>query len=242
MQVALGRCLLLACVALAAYAGEAALAEAPPAWAPAAYAQVAKTRDGIGKAYLGREIAHYMSHEGAPWLERPEREREEEPSRMLRALALRPDMVVADFGCGSGYLTAKIAPLVARVLAVDIQQEMVDLVAAKARELKLTNVEPLRCTETDPKLPAGALDLVLLVDVYHEISEPIEVVRGIRAALKPGGRLVLVEYRGEDPAVPIKPLHKMTEAQARREMASFGMRWVETIGILPRQHILVFAR
>lgn len=218
----------------------------PPAEAPLPpppYETRAPHRDGIGKVYLGREIAKVMGHEAIGWLERPEREREEAPARVIEALDLRPGDVVADIGAGSGYFAFRIAPRVAprgRVLAVDIQPEMLEHLRAKAERLGVPNVAPVRGSETDPNLPAGGVDLVLMVDVYHEFSYPWEMMAAIRRSLKPGGRVALVEYRGEDPAVPIKPLHKMTEAQVRREMEAAGLRWARTVGTLPRQHILVF--
>lgn len=201
--------------------------------------------DGIGKFYLGREISRVMGHQAADWLERPEREAEERTTRLLEQLALRPGHVVADIGCGTGYHVRRMAPMVnpgGRVYGVDIQPEMLELLNRGMREGGLTNVVPLLGTITDPRLPPGSVDLALLVDVYHEFDHPREMMLGIRRALKPGGRVVLVEFRGEDPKVPIKRLHKMTEAQVRREMAAVPLEWVETIGVLPWQHILVFRK
>lgn len=201
--------------------------------------------NGIGKFYLGREIAHVMGHPAAVWLERPEREREEEPTKLVEALELKPGMVVADVGVGTGYFAFRMAPKLGeagRVLGVDIQPEMLEKLKAKAAALGVKNVEGVLGEEQDPKLPEGKLDLVLMVDVYHEFSHPYEMMTAIRKALKPGGRVVLVEYRKEDPAVPIKEVHKMTEAQARKEMAAAGLDWVKTVGTLPRQHILIFAK
>jgi protein-L-isoaspartate O-methyltransferase len=201
--------------------------------------------DGIGKFYLGREIAHVMGHQAADWLERPEREEEERPSLLLEALKLKPGEAVADIGAGTGYYSRRMAKLVGEkgtVYAVDIQQEMLDLLTNKMAELKIQNVKPILGTITDPKLPHASIDLVLMVDVYHEFDHPYEMTKAICDGLKPGGRLVFVEFRGEDPNVPIKVVHKMTEAQVRKEMAVHPLHWVETSEVLPRQHIIVFKK
>src|SRR6266404_5039447 len=198
--------------------------------------------DGIGKFYMGREIAHVMGHQVADWLERPERENEERPGLLLEALGLKAGESVADIGAGSGYYTRRLARLVGEkgiVYAVDIQPEMLDLLTNKMAELKIHNVRPILGEVTDPKLPASSVDLVLMVDVYHEFDHPYEMVKAMIASLKPGGRLVFVEFRGEDPKVPIKPLHKMTEAQVRREMSVQPLQWFETKEVLPRQHIFM---
>lgn len=201
--------------------------------------------DGIGKFYLGREIAHVMGHQGIDWLERPERETEERPDLLTPALNVQPGQVVADLGAGSGYHTWRLAKAVGpagRVYAVDIQLEMLDALRQRMAARQVTNVVTVLGTVEDPKLPDTALDLVLLVDVYHEFSHPREMLAGVRRALKPGGRIVLVEFRAEDPKVPIKPLHKLSEAQARRELEANGFEWVETIRTLPWQHVLAFRR
>lgn len=201
--------------------------------------------DGIGKWFLGREIAHYMTHHGAPWLERPEREIEERPNTLVDALGLRPGMVVGDVGAGSGYLTWRMAQRVGpqgRVYASDIQPEMIAILRTNMATRGITNVVPVLSLPTDPRLPTNSLDLILLVDVYHECDHPFEMTRAMVDSLKPGGRLVFVEYRGEDRWVPIKPLHKMTELQVRREMALHPLQFVQTRRELPRQHILVFQR
>lgn len=203
------------------------------------------TPDGLGKWFLGREIAHYMSHQGAPWLERPEREEEERTSLVLPALGLRPGDQVADVGAGSGYFTWRMAKAVGpdgRVYANEIQPEMLAILSTNVAAHGVTNVVPVLGSTTDPKLPTNALDLVLLVDVYHEFDHPYEMTQAIAQSLKPGGRLVLVEFRGEEKWVPIKPLHKMTEAQVKRELALHPLEWVETLKVLPRQHILIFRR
>lgn len=201
--------------------------------------------DGIGKVYCGREIAQVMGHQGADWLERPERETEENPDAVLQALACRPGDHVADIGCGTGYFAWRLAGKVGskgKVYGVDIQPEMLDLLARRMKDRGVTNVVGVLGTDQDPKLPAGALDLVLMVDVYHEFDHPFEMMQGIVRALKPGGRVAFVEYRGEDPQVPIKPLHKMTEAQVRKEMEALPLAWVETVRTLPRQHLMVFRK
>ena len=201
--------------------------------------------NGIGKFYMGREIAQVMGHLAADWLDRPEREREEAPGKLLEALKLKPGDVVADIGAGSGYFTFRLAERVGpkgKVLAVDIQPEMLDLIRKRMKERKVTNVEVIRGTETDPKLPAGAVDLILMVDVYHEFSFPYEMTTAMVKALKPGGRLVFVEYRLEDPEVPIKLVHKMSQKQVLKEMEPHPLRWAGTTETLPRQHIIIFKK
>jgi SAM-dependent methyltransferase len=201
--------------------------------------------NGIGKFYMGREIAHVMGHEGADWLERPEREEEEKPELLLKALKLKPGDAAADIGAGTGYYSWRMAKAVGvkgAVYAVDIQQEMLDLLAEKMTERKIANVKGVLGTITDPKLPTASLDLVLMVDVYHEFDHPYEMMEGICKALKPGGRVVFVEFRSEDPKVPIKEVHKMSEAQVRKEMAAQPLEWLETIETLPWQHIIVFKK
>jgi len=200
--------------------------------------------DGIGKFYLGREIAHVMGHQGADWLERPERTEEERPDKMIQLLGLKPGDIVADIGAGTGYISWRMAQNVApngKVYGVDIQQEMLDLLGANMKQRGITNVVPLLGSETDPKLPPNSVDLVVMVDVYHEFSEPYEMMQNIVKALKPGGRVAFVEYRAEDPLVPIKRAHKMSEAQVKKEAAEAGLVWEKTISVLPRQH-LIFVR
>ncbi len=208
--------------------------------------KAAHDRDGIGKIYFGREIAQVMGHQGASWLERPERQTEERTDVLLDALALGPGEVVADIGAGSGYFSWRMAQKVGAqgvVYAVDIQQEMLDLLMSQMRRRQVGEiVRPVLGTVQDPKLPAESVDTILLVDVYHEFDFPYEMAQAMIRALKPGGRLVLVEYRGEDPAVPIKRLHKMTEAQVQREMAVHPVQFEKNIPTLPRQHILIFRK
>jgi len=202
------------------------------------------SRDGIGKFYLGREISQVMGHLGAGWLERPTREQEERTDLLLERLPLDRDDVVADLGAGTGYFSLPIARRVpdGRVLAVDIQPEMLALIESRMATEGIKNIELVLATERDPRLPAGAVDLVLIVDAYHEFAYPREVMQAVFGALRPGGRIVLIEYRAEDPGVWIKPLHKLSEAQARLELESVGLRWVETQDFLPQQHFLVFEK
>jgi SAM-dependent methyltransferase len=207
------------------------------------YVYATPSRDGIGKRYMGREISHVMGHQGASWLERDDREREERTDLLVAELGLNNTDVVADIGAGTGYFVFRISPLVpqGKVLAVDIQQEMLDIVAARAED-SANNIVPVLGTINDINVPAESVDLILLVDAYHEFSHPREMGESMVRALKPGGRIALVEYRAEDPTVPIKPLHKMSEAQAMREMSALGLRWIETRDSLPQQHLIFFAK
>jgi ubiquinone/menaquinone biosynthesis C-methylase UbiE len=201
--------------------------------------------DGIGKFYLGREIAHVMGHQAADWLERPEREQEEHSDRLVDELNIQPDQVAADIGAGTGYFSRRLAEKVGphgKVLAVDIQPEMLDLLTNRMASFGITNVVPILGTPTNPSLPPRAVDLVLLVDVYHEFDYPYEMMHAICQSLKPSGRVVFVEFRAEDPQVPIKPLHKMSVAQVRKEMALQPLTCVQTNEVLPWQHILVFRK
>lgn len=201
--------------------------------------------DGIGKFYLGREIAHVMGHEGAAWLERVTREKEERTDLLVPALKLSVGSTIADIGCGSGYYTRRLARAAGKsglVFAVDIQPEMLQNLTNRLAAEKIENVKPILGNDIDPKLPDGALDLILMVDVYHELDHPFEMIESMCHDLKPKGRLVLVEFRGEDPNVPIKRLHKMTEAQVRKEMEAHPLDWMETITNLPQQHVIVFRK
>ena len=200
--------------------------------------------DGTGKFYHGRDIAQVMGHQGAGWLERSGREEEEGTDVLIDALDLQPDDVVADIGAGSGYFTFRISPRVPRgkVLAVDIQPEMLEIIQQKQRDEGGNNVQTILGTVDNPRLPADSVDWVLLVDAYHEFSHPYEMMRDIADALAPGGRVALVEYREEDPSVMIKPRHKMTEAQAVREMKAVGLKLLENKDVLPQQHLMVFGK
>ena len=185
-----------------------------------------------------------MSHQGIYWLERGTRESEERTDLLMDALDLKPGMTVADIGAGSGYFTVPMAKRVAPgiVYGTDIQPEMLAFLEARARTEKLTNIKGILGDTGDAMLPVASVDLVLLVDAYHEFDQPLEMMTSIARALKPGGRVALVEYRGEDPEVPIKPLHKMTEAQARRELEAAGLMWIRTDARLPLQHLMWFGK
>ena len=213
-----------------------------PAQAASEYETCRRTADGIGKCYMGREIAQVMGHTGAAWLERAEREEEERPSILIRNLELQPQHSVADIGAGTGYFAFRMAPLVpqGKVFAVDIQPEMLQIMERRKRDGDVRNVQTVLGTIDDPKLAEKSVDLVLMVDVYHEFSHPREMMLAIVRALRPGGRVALVEYRAEDPGVPIKRLHKMSEAQAIREMSAAGLQHVQTRNVLPWQHLMFF--
>jgi ubiquinone/menaquinone biosynthesis C-methylase UbiE len=186
-----------------------------------------------------------MGHEGAGWLERDERASDERPDLLVEALSLRPGMTVADIGAGTGYFSWRIAQRIGptgRVLAVDVQPEMLVLLDREMKKRRVANVKTVLGSTTDPNLPAGSVDLVVMVDVYHEFDRPREMLAALVRALKPGGRMVFVEYRAEDASVPIKPLHKMSEGQVRREAAAAGLQWMETVETLPWQHIVIFTK
>lgn len=206
--------------------------------------RVVHSADGIGKFYMGREIAKVMGHTEALWLERPSREVTEQPQQVIDALDLKPTDVVADIGAGTGYFSFRISPKVpqGKVLAVDIQPEMIDIMNFLKKENNITNVEPILGSVTNSNLPDDTVDLALMVDAYHEFEYPREVMEGVVRSLKPGGRVVLVEYRRENPLIPIKALHKMTQNQARKEMKAVGLRWRETKNFLPQQHLMVFEK
>ena len=201
-------------------------------------------RAPIDGFFRGRQIARFMTFHGADWLTRPERETEEEPEKLLDSLGIRPSDTVADLGAGNGYFSLRLARRASRgkVLAVDIQKKMLEFLEARAKRKGVKNIESVLATPTDPRLPDNAVDLVLLVDVYHELSRPAKVMASVRRSLRKDGRIVLVEYRGEDPRVPIKPLHRMLERQAIAELKALGFRWIETKRFLRRQHVLIFGR
>jgi len=202
------------------------------------------SHDGIGKVYMGREISHVMGHLGAGWLERSSREQEERTDLLVKNMVLRPTDIVVDLGAGTGYFTFPMAAQVTegKVLAVDIQPQMLAIIEKRKASKNLTNIETILATETDPRIPAASADVVLLVDAYHEFSYPREVMQGVVKGLKSGGRVVLVEYRGEHPQVPIKRLHKMTTQQAKKEMLAAGLQWLKTDNYLPQQHVMIFAK
>lgn len=208
------------------------------------YRLQAASRDGIGKIYMGREISHVMGHRGAGWLERSRRLYEEQPNRVVQEMALAPDAEVADIGAGTGYFSFRLAAQVpdGQVFAVDIQPEMLERMRQRMRREGIANLTLVLGNENDPRLAPASIDAVLLVDAYHEFAYPWEMMQAIVTALRPGGKVFLVEYRGEDARVPIKPLHKMTEAQARREMAAVGLVHLETRDFLPSQHFMIFKK
>jgi ubiquinone/menaquinone biosynthesis C-methylase UbiE len=195
--------------------------------------------------YMGRRVADVMSYQGADWLVRAEREQEEHPEQMLDSLKIPEGATVADVGAGVGYTSLRLARRVGpkgTVFATDLQPQMLKMLTANAREAGAENIKPILCTPVDPKLPEGKVDLILMVDVYHECSDPVATLKGLRAALKPGGRLVLVEFRGEDPDVPIKPEHKMTLPQVRRELEPQGFTFKDSLEFLPWQHVIIFEK
>ncbi len=195
--------------------------------------------------YMDREIAQTMHYSGAEWLLRDVREREERCSRMLANLGIESGMTICDMGCGNGFYSLQLARIVGprgRILAVDIQPEMLAMLRDRAERTGIENISPILGSLHDPRLPERIADLILLVDVYHEFSHPPQMLAAMRRALKPGGRLVLVEYRAEDPAVPIKPLHKMSREQIMKELPANGFRLAKQFEQLPWQHMMFFAR
>ena len=191
----------------------------------------------------GRRIAPVMGVEGAAWLDRPEREQEEAPAKAIAALDIRPGHNVADVGAGSGYYTMLLADAVGergRVYATDVQPEMLALIQKKLDARGVRHVELIAGTDTDARLPAGAIDVALLVDVYHELQRPQLFLRSLKRALRRDGRLVLIEFRKESSWVPIREEHKMSIEEARVELEAEGWRFERVIDVLPWQHILVF--
>jgi ubiquinone/menaquinone biosynthesis C-methylase UbiE len=209
------------------------------------YSQIPASRDGIGKSFMGREIARVMGHQAADWLERPERLQEERPDLLISELDLKPGMSVADIGAGTGYHSSRMAQLVGKtgkIFAVDIQREMLSLLDKSMKSQGIFNVVPVLGSEKDPKLAAASIDLIIMVDVYHELAFPAEMLSAMVAALKPKGRIAFVEFKEEDPNVPIKAVHKMSEAQIRKEASAFGLQWLRTSKALPWQHVVVFEK
>jgi ubiquinone/menaquinone biosynthesis C-methylase UbiE len=202
--------------------------------------------DGIGKFYMGREISHVMGHQGASWLERPSRKQEERTDLLIESLPIKEGDVIADIGAGSGYFAWQFAKRVGesgKVLAVDIQPEMLEILEEQMEKRGVADrVEGVLGSITDPNLPTDSVDLAIMVDVYHELSHPYEMTVRMVEGLKPGGLLVFVEYRAEDPSVRIKRLHKMTEAQVKKEMTVQNLEYVKTIDVLPQQHIVLFRK
>ena len=208
------------------------------------YSYKSASYDGIGKVYLGREISFIMGFHGKDWLERHTRELEEGVSLAIENLPISEESIVADIGAASGYYTFRMAPLVpqGKVYAVEIQKEAIQYLAEESARLGFDNVIPIMGSDKTPNLPESSIDLALMVDVYHELEYPEEMLKAIWHALKPDGKLLLIEYRGEDPSVPIKPLHKMTIKQARRELEANGFELTEIGHFMPMQHFLVFSK
>jgi precorrin-6B methylase 2 len=200
--------------------------------------------NGIGKWYMGREIAYVMGYHGIDWLERPERESEEKTEKLIKNLDIAQDDVIADIGAGSGYHSFRMAPLVSNgtIYALDIQDEMLAVIESKKTAEKIANIETVKGSERSVNLPKNSVDKVLMVDVYHEFSHPKEMLESIVEALKPGGKIFLIEYRKENKWVPIKEVHKMSEAQAVKEFEAAGLQLMKNEGNLPWQHCMVFEK
>ncbi len=200
--------------------------------------------NGIGKWYKGREIAHVMGFQGMEWLERPEREQEENSSKLIKNMDIQPTDVIADIGAGSGFHVFKMAPKASQgmIYAVDIQPEMLSEISRRKKATDTDNVELVLGDEKSVNLPINAIDKILMVDVYHEFNFPVEMIASMRASLKQNGAIYLIEYRGEDPNIPIKTIHKMTESQAVKEFEANGFELRENIDNLPWQHCMVFVK
>lgn len=208
------------------------------------YTTKAGDPNGIKKWYMGRQIAQVMSHYGIDWLERQEREMEENTTQLLKNLAIKPGMVIADIGAGSGYHSTLLSKMVGpgKVYAVDVEPEMIAYLNDRIKLEGTKNIVPVLSTEQSVSIPANTIDMMLLVDVYHEFSYPYEMTLSMLNALKPGGKLVLVEFRSEDPMVPIKTIHKMSETQAVKELKAAGFNFDKNISNLPWQHCLIFRK
>ena len=200
--------------------------------------------NGIGKWYMGREIAYVMGYQGIGWLERSEREKEENVSKLIKNMRIKPNDVIADIGAGSGYHAFRMASLAPNglVYAVDIQTEMLMAIENKKTFSKISNIETILGTEKSVEIPINSVDKILMVDVYHEFSFPVEMIASMKSALKSNGQLFLIEYRAEDPLVPIKTIHKMSENQAVKEMKVAGFKLLKNIENLPWQHCMVFVK
>lgn len=235
---------ILTCLVLAG-SPPASAANAPGTPTTPRYEEHPPSRDGTGRFFMGREIAMVMGHQGAEWLERPERIREESPELLHELLGLKRGMTVADIGAGTGYHSWRMARAVGssgKVYAVDIQPEMLAQIATNMPRHGVSNVIGILGTPKSPQLPTNSLDLVLMVDVYHEFDHPFEMLDAITRSLKPKGRVAFVEFRAEDTLVPIKALHKMTEAQVRKEAELHDLVWIETRRELPWQHLILFRK
>jgi precorrin-6B methylase 2 len=209
-----------------------------------AYSYRKASSGGTGKFYFGREIAAIMDASGSDWLERSSRPKEENTEQIVKSMKLKPDMVVADIGAGTGYYTFRMAKRVTngKVYAVEIQDELINMLNKKKTETSADNVEVVRGDTLSVNLPANAIDMAVLVDVYHELLWPREIIESVNKSLKSDGKILLVEYRGEDPQVRIRPLHKTTVAQLTREMLANGFVLDRQIDTLPIQHFLLFRR
>ncbi len=208
------------------------------------YTYTSASRDGIGKIYLGREIAHVMGAAGSEWLERSNRQQEEHSQQAIDSLPLQPNSTVADIGAGTGYYTFRIAAKIpaGKIYAVDVQDEMIAQLESKKKQSHINNVEIIKCNETSPNLPANSVDLAIMVDVYHELEYPHEMLHSLYKALKPTGKLLLLEYRAEDASIPIKPLHKLNVQQANKELAANGFILYQRKEFLPIQHYLLYKK
>lgn len=229
------------CVLLLTSVGCTANATAPT---DGSYSYKSPSSDGIGKLYYGREIANVMGYQGANWLARPSRTTEERSDLAVDALLLDRDDVVADIGAGMGYISFQLAHWVdkGKVIAVDVQPEMLALLAAERDKYGVNNIERVLGSELDPNLPPESIDMAVMFDAYHEFAYPKEMMAGIVSALKPGGQVVLAEYRAENPLVLIKKHHKMTQKQVKRELVAAGLEWVKTDSRLPQQHLMFFEK